>query len=253
MISGCRSSQSDPAFTKTIDNLQGSNALLFQELKSVEMQLVEIRNLLKNGTTTRPSSSRVLPSLPMRMVGSPRKGSPKARVAIIEFGDLQCPYCATFAHEVLPHLEAKYIRTDKVLFIYRHFPLEPIHNRAIRAAAAAECAARQNRFWEMHDALLASQKRLEESDFLANARTLGLVLPTYTMCLNGTTPARVREDVKTAADLALSGTPTFFVGTVMADGAVKVAARLDGAKDLQAFETLLEPLLAAKPSRMEGR
>src|SRR5207247_4964623 len=73
--------------------------------------------------------------------------------------DFQCPYCRQFALTVFPTLEREFVHTGKVRFVYVNFPLTAIHRHAVAAAAVAMCAARQNRFWPVHDLLFQRQER----------------------------------------------------------------------------------------------
>ena len=94
-----------------------------------------------------------LPVGPVALAGAHLEGSNKARVAIIEFSDFQCPACAQFTRDTLPRLRQRYVKSGKVLLAFHPLPLQGIHPRAFRASVAAECAARQGRFWPMHDGL----------------------------------------------------------------------------------------------------
>jgi protein-disulfide isomerase len=94
-----------------------------------------------------------LPTEPVSLDGAALKGSSSANIAIIEYSDFQCPYCAKFVRDTFPLLNRRYIETGKVLFAFRHLPLDNIHSLAHRAAENAECARQQGKFWEMHDAL----------------------------------------------------------------------------------------------------
>src|SRR3989338_3231464 len=84
-------------------------------------------------------------------------GSSDAPVTIIEFSDFQCPYCAKFHFETFSQIYEKYIKSGKVKFAYRHFPLS-FHQNAQKAAEASECAREQEKFWEYADKLFSNQK-----------------------------------------------------------------------------------------------
>lgn len=80
-----------------------------------------------------------IPSLPVSLEGAAIKGNASAPIALIEFSDFQCPYCAAFARETLPQLEAMYVGSGKVLVAFRHLPLPTIHPFSRAAAEAAVC------------------------------------------------------------------------------------------------------------------
>src|ERR1700746_3216072 len=98
------------------------------------------------------------------------RGEPGAPV-ILEYGDYECPYSRQ-AFRSIERVEREL--PGRVRFAFRHFPLTEIHPHALAAASAAEAAARQDRFWEMHSLLFHRQKALEEHDLRGYAEELGL-------------------------------------------------------------------------------
>src|SRR5207249_9488018 len=88
------------------------------------------------------------------------RGRLNAPVTVYEMSDFQCPYCRAFALATLPLLEREYVTTGKVRFVYINLPLPSLHANATAAAEAAMCAARQSRFWTMHD--LRSEEHTSE-------------------------------------------------------------------------------------------
>lgn len=103
-----------------------------------------------------------LPSRPVSIEGAAVKGKVGVRVGVIEYSDFQCPYCGTFARDTLPRIVSEYVDTGKAFFAFRHLPLEAIHPHARRAAEAAECARRQDRFWTVHDTIFRSPDVFEK-------------------------------------------------------------------------------------------
>ena len=108
-------------------------------------------------------------------------GSADAQVMIIEFTDLQCPYCARFARDTWPLLRERYVDTGKVRFATRDLPL-PMHEFAVPAAVAARCAGEQGRFWEFREALFAAQATLGHDTFVDLARKFDLDLEKFATC-----------------------------------------------------------------------
>ena len=101
---------------------------------------------------------------------------------------------------------------DQLAFVFRHLPLDDVHEHARLAAEAAEAAGAQGRFWEMHDLLFRHQDALQEADLAAYAGTLGLDVDRFVRDLDGRRHAlRVQRDVDSAEDSGAAGTPTFFV------------------------------------------
>ena len=193
-----------------------------------------------------------VPADPIPLEGAIVHGSPSARVALVEYTDLECPYCGKFARETLPALDRKFIATGKVLFVFRHLLL-PRHEFAPKAAEAVECADKQGKFWTMHAALFRSAPRLAESDLQAGAQSAGLNVAEFEECLNGAMTAKVIADSESARELGVTGTPTFFVGPVIAGNRVKVVRRFSGAQPVAVLERILESLVTQNPPTSEGR
>lgn len=163
-------------------------------------------------------------------------GNLQASVAVVEFGDFECPACGR-AEEGVREIRRKY--GDQVRFVFRHFPLERIHPFALKAAQASECAAEQGKFWDAVDKLYAGQSDLSETALIRYAGELGLDVPRFTQCLgNGSTLARIQRDAEDARALGVDRTPTFFVGQ----------QRIIGALDPQQFPYLLEKERGAAPT-----
>ncbi len=135
------------------------------------------------------------------------RGPEDAVVTVVEYGDFQCPYCGRAEPSV-----RKLLADVDVRFVWRHLPLTEVHPQAQLAAEAAESAAAQGAFWEVHDAMLAHQDTLEESDLAALASSLGLDADRLLDDLHrGRFASRVAEDVRTADASGVAGTPTFFI------------------------------------------
>ena len=170
------------------------------------------------------------------------EGAVTARLAIIEYSDFQCPFCRAFTEHTLPQLRTDYFNTGKALFAFRHLPLTAIHPYAQTAAESAECAARQSRFWTMHDRLFASPK-ITQSTPLTVAHEIGLDSAAFSHCITGEAKDSVAKDIASARDLGVTSTPTFIIGTVEKDGTVKITHRVSGAIPLTEFRRLLDRLL----------
>jgi Na+/H+ antiporter NhaA len=144
------------------------------------------------------------------------RGPDEAPVTIVEYGDFQCPYCGR-AEPVVRELLADF---GDVRYVWRHLPLSDVHPSAQLAAEAAEAAAAQGRFWEMHDVLLRHQDALRPPDLGRYAEELGLDVERFNDELRRHVWAgRVAEDVDSADLSTVSGTPTFFVNGVRHQGA----------------------------------
>src|SRR5215217_4204020 len=152
------------------------------------------------------------------------RGPKDAPVTLVKYGDYECPYCGE-AHPVLKELQE--IVGEQVRFVFRHFPLDTVHPRARRAAQAAEAAASQGRFWEMHDLLYERQGELGEEDLTRYAAELGLDLRRFEEDLTNDHHAWHIEEDRLGGDRAgVRGTPTLFVNGVRYTGTLDLEGLL---------------------------
>ena len=148
------------------------------------------------------------------------RGPLDAPVTVVEYGDFECPYCGR-AEPVVRELLRDF---GDVRYVWRHLPLNDVHPNTQLAAEAAEAAADQGAFWEMHDLLLAHQDALRPNDLLGYAAQLGLDLERFTNDLREHAgAAHVAEDVDSADLSGVSGTPTFFINGRRHYGAYDIA------------------------------
>jgi len=144
-------------------------------------------------------------------------GNKNAKVTLVEFSDFQCPFCQSFK-SVIDQVLKDY--KDKVKVVYKHYPLTTIHPMAQKAAEAAECAADQGKFWEMHDKLFANQSTLSVDNFKAWAKELGLKESTFNSCLDGGKKSdKIAADQQYGDSIGVSGTPTSYVNGNIVAGA----------------------------------
>ena len=153
------------------------------------------------------------------------RGPDHAPITVVEYGDFECPTCKK-AVGAVKLLMARF--DEKVRFAFRPFPLEGIHPHALRAAEAAECAAGQGRFWDMHDLLFEKQPHLELDRLFDYARTLGLDMARFTAGMDDEIYLqRVREHQKGGDASGVRGTPTFFVNGNLVDVSYGLHALID--------------------------
>ena len=146
---------------------------------------------------------------------------------LVVYGDFECPYTAAAMREIARLME----RGLAFKVVFRHFPLREIHPHAQAAAEAAEAAARQDRFWEMHDLLFRNQQHLEPGDLRRYAERLGLDLERFASDEAGpAVKARIERDVETGIQSGVDGTPSLFI-----DG-----RRYRGPRDAESLALALE-------------
>ncbi len=155
------------------------------------------------------------------------RGPRESPVTIVEYGDFECPYCGQ-AEPIVREFLADH---GDVRYVWRHLPLHDVHPQAQLAAEAAEAAANQGKFWEMHDLLLTRQDHLKLSDLISYATELGLDLKRFKEEMHRHTHAsRVADDLDSASLSSVSGTPTFFINGIRHYGAYDIASLTEAVK-----------------------
>ncbi|MGZ4866953.1 MAG: DsbA family protein [Candidatus Angelobacter sp.] len=180
-----------------------------------------------NPGTRAASTPQPLPSVhDLDLSGAPVRGRPDAPITIIEFSDLQCPFCARVT-PTLRELIKRY--PDQVRWVFKSFPLD-FHPDSLLAHSAALAAARQGKFWEMHDLIFAGQQNMKRDNLLAEARSLNLDMARFTTDLDSDQlKQQVELDRREGTQLGVSGTPAFFIN----------GKPFSGAMPLDQFQTVI--------------
>ena len=159
------------------------------------------------------------------------RGPDRAPVTLVEYSDFECPYCG-LAEPVVRELLAGH---GDLRYVWRHLPLTDVHPHALLAAEGAEAAARQGKFWPMHDQLLDHQGALTANDLIRYAGELGLDIEQFTRDLrNHVGEAKIAADVDSADLSGVSGTPTFFVNGRRHHGAYDISTLSDAVRAARA-------------------
>jgi protein-disulfide isomerase len=196
------------------------------------------------GPAPRPTGVTV-PKEPLSLDGASLIGNPGATVAILEFSDFECPYCGAFARDVFPTLRTQLIESGRVLFAFRNLPIKG-HARAEPAALAATCAMEQGRFESLHETLFGHQKDLDERSLEKYTAFLKVDRPAFAACLKSTGPTKVAADKKEAEALGVTGTPTFFIGTIGPDRKLAVRTAFKGSRPVAEFLAAVDSALTGK-------
>jgi protein-disulfide isomerase len=172
--------------------------------------------LLKPRTISIPANVAVQPSDTSGFHGYV-KGSAQAPVEITEYADYQCPFCQTFATLQMPTIEDRLIKTGRLRWRYRDFPLQQ-HPFARLAAHSAACADEQGKYWEQHEQIYQNQAEWAEARdagplFRNYARAVGLDLGRYDACMkSGKYAGRIQASLNEGIQVGVSSTPTLLVG-----------------------------------------
>lgn len=146
------------------------------------------------------------------------QGDQSASVEIVEFGDYECPFCGD-AYPIVKEIQETF--GEQIKFAFRNFPLQETHPFALPAAFAAEAAAAQGKFWEMHDAIYENQHRLSEHIFAELAEMVGLDLEKFKEdSQSEEVKQKVESDFESGVRSGVNGTPSFYVDGIKFDGGV---------------------------------
>lgn len=215
------------------------------------------------GAKNSPGAGNTLPdaggATPPAVAGAPQVsdrdvilGDPKAPVTLIEYGDYQCPFCGHFFTGAEASIRDQYVKTGRVKMVFKNFafidrfPGVPQgENESHDAAAAADCAKDQGKFWAYHDALFVSEiadgrensGNLNRAEFLRLARNLNLDINTFTSCIDGKKYlTQIDKDTTEAQAAGVNSTPTTFVN----------GQKFQGALPFEQFQSVIESLLKSK-------
>jgi protein-disulfide isomerase len=163
------------------------------------------------------------------------QGSAGAAVTLVQYGDYECPYCGA-AYPIIKEVQAR--MGERLRFVFRNFPITTSHPHAQQAAEAAEAAASQDKFWQMHDLLYENQRRLRDQDLRGYAEKLALDVELFDKELTEHTHAeRVHEDFFSGVRSGENGTPTFYIN----------GTRHDDSYDMDTLLAALERAAAPEP------
>lgn len=164
-----------------------------------------------------PSHDGDMPQQPDPLIEQRTKGDREAPIKIYEVSDFQCPHCGTFSRSILPELDREYIQTGKAQLIFVNLPLIDLHENAAAAHEFAMCAARQDRFWPIHDLLFRNQESWTESvepvyEFMTLADSAGLDREALMECI-GTGVVRwiIQAEAEAVARQGIRSTPSFII------------------------------------------
>jgi protein-disulfide isomerase len=153
------------------------------------------------------------------------QGPADAAVTLVQYGDYECPYCGE-AYPIVKEIQAR--MGERLRFVFRNFPISTSHPHAERAAEAAEAAAAQDKFWQMHDMLYENQRRLKDEDLRAYAERLQLDVERFEKEMGEHVHAgRVHEDFMSGVRSGVNGTPTFYINGVRHDDSYETEILLD--------------------------
>ncbi|MFO1376050.1 MAG: DsbA family protein [Steroidobacteraceae bacterium] len=226
-----------------LDALRADVEALKAGQASIQRDLQEIRSQLRAKASPSPAAAE---DRTIAVAGAMSMGERTAPLTLVEFTDFQCPFCVRHARDTLPQIERDYVRTGKLRYVVRDFPIGSLHPDARRAHEAVRCAGDQNRYWEMRARVFASPKDVAVRTLTTHARELGLDVAAFQGCLDsGRHATQVQADVAAGVSAGVTGTPTFFLArTAPGDADVRVARSIVGAQPYENFRQAIDALLS---------
>jgi protein-disulfide isomerase len=230
-------------------SLPQQNQEILNELKAIRQLLEKLAGPLGQPSPTPTAAAPVDDRVKLVNVTGRAIGKADAPLTMVEFTDLQCPFCRQFHVTTFEQIKKEYVDTGKLRYISRDFPLDTIHPYAIAAAQASRCAADQDKFWEMRHTILVNNAGLNADVFNTFAQDLKMNVTAFKSC-EAAAPTTFQTDLQKdrtdAATVGVSGTPTFVIGRTNPNGLDGV--RIVGAQPFAAFDAKLKELLSKPPS-----
>jgi protein-disulfide isomerase len=189
-----------------------------EQADAILTELKEMRSLLEKLVSAQANAKPPVPAPPPIVSvnvppGTQMLGSKDAPYTMVEYIDLQCPFCKRFEDVTFAEIRKNLIDTGKVRYYSRDFPLTEIHPNAMKAAVATHCAAEQDQFWKMRDLLVSNATNLGTEAIIGYAKTAGLDASTFSTCLASTKyDTAIKESIREGASAGVQGTPSFVLG-----------------------------------------
>lgn len=217
--------------------------------------VLALAGLIPGSQTGLAQTSDIGPEILISVAGAPSLGDKNAKVTMIEFSDYQCPRSSEYFNWTMREIVNDYVKTGKLRYVFRDFPIESIHPLAMKAAEGAYCAGEQGKYWEMHDRFFRNQMSIEVKILPLHAKMLGLDVPKFQQCLDsGKYAAKVRESVADGEKAGVRGTPAFFLGlTDPKESKLKGVTFVNGAQPYTIFKEAIDKLLSPPKEEDKGK
>ena len=226
---------------RQIEELKQGQQLILKELEEIKRSLPERPHRAE--TLARPELPKLVS---LNVHGEAFRGDGKARIAMVEYSDFDCSFCAKYAKDIFPHIDQDYVKPGKIKYFFRDLPA-PGETNALYKARAARCAGEQDRFWEVHDLLFTEPSAPVDQKLSLQGQALGLDLEKLNQCLvSGKYTENIERSASGAARLGIHGTPAFVIGTLSDDGDfLRSTNILVGGENYNTLKSVLDNLLTA--------
>lgn len=233
-----------PAFSQT----QAEYKTLKAEVDTLKADLDNIKKqqdaiIQQIGQMQRTLTQQKAASTPtIDLKGAPEAGSKDAKVAMVEFTDFWCGFCARFAKTTLPELMKEYVETGKLRYYVKDFAAQ----RGPKVSEASHCAAEQGKYWQFHDKLFENYGKYSDSELGEYVQQAGADPTIFQRCVETDRYAKlVRDSMEQGSAAGVDGTPTFMVGVIDANDPTKLKTvrTLVGAQSVDQFKAALDAVI----------
>jgi protein-disulfide isomerase len=238
-LSGPQSPQDEiAALRKQVAELKASQEAMQRDLDAIKSFLQALAQGRQPGVNPLEHAS-------VQLGSEPTKGSPTAKVTLVEISDYHCPFCRRHMQMTQPQIDAEYIATGKVRYVFVDYPIAQLHPDAFKAHEAADCAGEQGKYWEMHAQLFAKPTR-DPAELTSQAAAIGVDKARFRTCLESEKyRAQIQQSVDRMQQLGVDSTPTFLIGpTPSGNAPMKVVRVVNGALPFDRFKTALDAVLS---------
>ncbi|HZF14463.1 MAG TPA: thioredoxin domain-containing protein [Steroidobacteraceae bacterium] len=216
---------------------------------AIQKQLDELKALIaaKQLANTSAPAAVEEQNISVAIKGAPFIGRNDANLVLVEFFDYDCPFCARHVKQTMPQIKQDYVDTGKLKYVVRDYPIDSLHPDSFRKHEAALCAGDQGKYWEMRASLFGKPVDAADKDFSQLAKSLNLNAAQLSQCVaNEKHAPDIRTDVADGGRAGVTGSPTFFLGTVDPKTAeLRVLRVIRGARPYQDFKEAIDAALVA--------
>ena len=223
------------ALKREIEQLKAQQAAMQKDLDAIKTFLQQLLRA--------PEDSKLVDAT-VPIAGRPTRGSSSAKITLVEISDYHCPFCRRHTQQTQPQIDADYVNTGKVQYVFTDYPIAQLHPDAFKSHEAANCASDQGKYWEMHNKLFVSPTK-DPSQLVSHAQEVGLDAGKLKACLDSGKYAKaVRDSAARMEQLGVDSTPTFVLGLTPAPGQpLKVVKVVKGAMPFAEFKKALDAVL----------
>ncbi|MGH7884524.1 MAG: DsbA family protein [Thermodesulfobacteriota bacterium] len=227
----------------TLSQISGLKAELKTQNETVAALTKEVADLKKSPLRRDRQQLEQPKEVLVSIDDDPIKGDPNAPLTLVEFSDYECPFCRKFHSQVMNKIEEDYIKTGKLKYVFRDFPLG-FHKKAVPAAIAANCAGDQDKYWLLNNFLFENPDKLETDQILEAVKNMDIDQTKFEACVkNNNHEEEIKKDMSEGTNYGVRGTPSVFLGK-SGDGKEFTGSYIRGFRPYEYYKAEIDKLLA---------